>query len=58
LLVSRRQGGGESISEFVHVLIGLAKDFAFSNMTADMYREERTCDASINGLASSAIRQR
>jgi len=58
LLVSRRQAGGESISKFLHVLEDLAKDCAFSNVTADMYREELTRDAFINGLASSAIRQR
>jgi len=37
LLVSRRQGSDESISEFLHVLKGLAKDCAFSDVTADMY---------------------
>jgi len=58
LLVSRRQASGESISEFLHILKGLAKDCAFSDVTADMYREELTRDAFIDGFASSAIRQR
>jgi len=57
LLVSRRQTSGESISEFLHVLKGLAKDYAFSDVTADMYREELTRDF-INGLASSAVLRR
>jgi len=57
LLVSRRQASGESISEFLHVLEGLAKDCAFYDVTADMYREELTRDFT-NGLASSAVLQR
>jgi len=35
LLVSRRQGSDESISEFLHVLKGFAKDCSFSDVTAD-----------------------
>ena len=31
---------------------------AFSNVTADMYREKLTRDAFVNGLASSTVRQR
>ena len=58
LLVNRRQAGGESIPVFLHVLKHLAKDCAFSDVTADMYREELTRDAFINELASPAIRQR
>ena len=50
LLVSRRQAGGESIFVFLHVLMGLAKGCAFSDVIADMYREEITRDF-INGLA-------
>jgi len=57
LLVSRRKGTDEAISEFLHILKGLTKDCAFSDVTADMYREELTRDF-INGLASSAVRQR
>jgi len=57
LLVSRRQAGGESIFVFLHVLMGLAKECAFSDVIADMYREELTRDF-INGLASSAVLQR
>ena len=37
---------------------GLAKDYASFDVTADMYREELTRYAFVNGLASSAIRQR
>jgi len=58
LLVSRRQGSDESISEFLHVLKGLAKDCTFSVVTADTYREELSRDAFINGLASAAVPQR
>jgi len=58
LLVSRRQGSDESISELLHVLKGLAKDCTFSVVTADTYREELSRDAFINGLASSAVPQR
>jgi len=57
LLVSRRQASGESISEFLHVFEGLAKDCAFSDVTADMYREELTRDFT-KGLVSSAVLQR
>ena len=58
MLVSRLQGSDESISEFLHVLKGLAKDCAFSDVAADVYREELTRDVFINGLASSAVRHR
>ena len=57
LLVSRRQGSDDSISEFLHVLKGFAKDCSFSDVTADMYREELTRDAFINNLASPVVRQ-
>ena len=56
MLVSRRQASGESISEFLHVNKGLAKDSAFSNVTADMHRDELTRDTFINGLPF-AVRQ-
>jgi len=39
LLVSRRQSSDESISEFLHVLKGFAKDCSFSDVTTDRYRE-------------------
>ena len=58
MLVSRRQGSDESISEFLCILKGLAKDCAFADVTADLYREELTRDAFTNGLASSAVHQR
>ena len=58
LLVNRRQGSDESISEFLHVLKGFAKECSFSDVTADMYREEVTRDAFINGLTSPVVRQR
>jgi len=41
----------------LHVLKGLAKDCAFSDVTADMYREELT-RSFICGLACFAVRQR
>jgi len=41
----------------LHVLKGLAEDCAFSDVTADMYREELT-RSFISGIASSAVRQR
>ena len=47
LLESRRHSSDESISAFLHVL---AKDCAFSDVTADKYREERARDAFINGF--------
>jgi len=57
LLVSRRQASGESISQFLQVLEGLAKDCAFSDVTACIYREELTRDFT-KGLASSDVLQR
>jgi len=58
MLVSHRQASGESISEFLHVPKDLDKDCVFSDVTADVYREELTRDVFINGLTSSAIHQR
>ena len=57
LLESSCQASGESISKFLHVLKGLAKDCAFFDVTANMRLEELTREAFINGLASSAISQ-
>ena len=58
LLISGRQAGGESIFELLHVLEDVAEDCVFSDVTANMYREELPRDAFTNGLASPAIRQR
>ena len=58
LLVSRRQGPGESVTEYLQTLKRLAKDCTFTDVSASAYRDELTRDSFINGLASPSIRQR
>ena len=58
LLMSRVQNSGESIAEYVHALKQLARDCECQQVSADRYRDELTRDSFINGISSSAIRQR
>nr|XP_026689427.1 uncharacterized protein K02A2.6 isoform X1 [Ciona intestinalis] len=58
LLVSRRQVVGETIAEYLQQLKMLAKECVFTDVTKEKYRDELTRDAFINGLNSTAIRQR
>ena len=57
LLVRQRRRPDESVSEYLQVLKTIAKDCTFTNVTAQEFREQRTCDASVNGLSSAFIRQ-
>ena len=45
------------LDEFLRKLHKLGKDCNFKVVTAQKYREELVCDASINGIASPLIRQ-
>ena len=58
LLMSRTQKTSESIAEFVHALKQLARDCDFRAVSADVYKDELTRDAFINGISSKDIRQR
>ena len=58
LLMTRIQKPSERIDEYVHALRQLARDCAFQNVTAEIYKNEPTRDAFISGINSSVIRQR
>ena len=58
LLMTRTQKPSENINEYVHALRQLARDCAFQNVTAEIYKDELTRDAFISGISSSVIRQR
>ena len=57
-LISRRQYLGESIADFLLAIKELAKDYTFTAVTANEYREEMIEDLFKNDLASLSIRQR
>lgn len=57
-LFTTRQQPGESLSQFLDQLKSLSLDCDFKATTAEIIREEAIRDAFINGMSSSAIRQR
>ena len=57
-LASRRQQAGESLDTYLEELGVLASQCKFEAATAEKVKEDAIRDAFINGLASSAIRQR
>ena len=58
LLMTRTQKPSESINKYVHALRQLARDCAFQNVTAEVYKDELTGGAFISGINSSVFRQR
>ena len=54
-MATAKQKPGQTIREFLH---SLSKDCDFQNVTAEVYRQGMVRDSFINGLLSSAIRQR
>ncbi|XP_068205479.1 uncharacterized protein [Palaemon carinicauda] len=58
LLATRRQNSGESLDQFLQALKLLAKDCQFKSVTVEEACDSYVRDAFINGLVSSAIRQR
>ena len=52
------QQPGQTLSKFLQKLQSLSKDCEFQAVTAKVHRREAVRDAFINGLLSSAIRQR
>ena len=57
-LATAKQQPGQTLSEFLQKLQSLSKDCKFQAVTAEVHRQEAVRDAFINGLLSSAIRQR
>ena len=57
-LFTTRQQPGESLSQFLDQLKSLSLDCDFKASTAEIIREEAIRDAFINGMSSSAVRQR
>jgi hypothetical protein len=57
-LFTTRQQPGETLSQFLDQLKSLSLDCNFKAITAEKIREEAIRDAFINGMSSSAIRQR
>ena len=57
-LITRRQGSGESLDDFLQELRTLSKNCNFKSVSADKYREEQIRDAFITGISSNYIRQR
>ena len=57
-LATAKQQPGQTLSEFLQKLQSLSKDCEFQAVTAEVHRQEAVRDAFINGLLSSAIRQR
>ena len=58
ILATRKQQSGETLEQFLQALKVLSKDCTFKPVSAEQYREDLLRDAFINGLSSSAIRQR
>ena len=58
ILATRKQQSGETLEQFLQALKVLSKDCMFKAVSAEQYREPLLGDAFINGLSSSAIRQR
>ena len=54
---TRKQQNGETLDSFMQALQSLSKDCQFREVSANEYREEAVCDAFINGLHDSKIRQ-
>ena len=58
LLRTAKQGPSQTIADFKCLVVKLAKDCNFKDVTAQQYRDDLTRDAFISGLISSKIRQR
>ena len=57
-LATSKQNAGESIDQFMQNLEKMSKNCEFVDVTGEVYRQEYIRDAFINGISSSAIRQR
>ena len=57
-LATSKQTPGESVDQFMQTLEKLSKNCEFTPVTAEVYRQEYTRDAFINGLCLNSIRQR
>ena len=58
VLATTKQQAGQTLHDFLQTLRALSKGCNFQAVTAEDYRQQMIRDAFINGLASSAIRQR
>ena len=58
MLATTKQQAGQTLHDFLQTLVSLCKDCNFRAVTAEGYVQQIIRDAFINGLASSAIRQR
>jgi len=58
LLATRRQEAGETLNQYVQVLIQLSRDCSFRAVTAEEHRDEAIREAFIQGIRAAPIRQR
>ena len=58
ILITHRQNESETVDQYLQQLEKLSKNFNFTDVTAENYRQEYVRDAFINGLKSPDIRQR
>lgn len=58
LLATRRQQDGESLDSFLQALKDLSKDCNFTDVTADVYKNEYIRDSFITNIQSNHIRTR
>ena len=58
VLATRCQEDGQSLDEYIRVLKQFSKDCNFTDVTAELYRQNSIRDAIINGLHSFDIRRR
>ena len=58
VLATAKQQAGQTMHDFLQTLRALSKDCNFQAATAEDYRQQKIRDAFVNGLTSSAIRQR
>ena len=58
VLTTTKQQAGQTSHDFLQTLRALSKDCNFQAVTAEDYRQQMIRDAFINGLASSATRER
>ena len=56
--MTRLQAQNKSISQYVHALRSLAKEYSFEAVSAEKYKNDMTRDAFINGLRSDTTRRR
>ena len=58
LLATRRQEAGETLDQYVQVLIQLSRDCGFRAVSAEEHSDEATREAFIQGIRAAPVRQR